>query len=217
MADYTKHSFARNLNTVAVTRAQDATQAAGKTIPCSVVAVLGSGIVTVKFEVNAGAATLPHVTIPVAYPEYIRYPIQVGDKGMAVPGGVKTGGLTGLGSGVPDLSNPGNLSAMSFMWLGSSAWSATDDANAVVIYGPDGVKLRNTASTHYLAVNSTEVNIDGNIQIKPTQIGFFGGSPVSKETITGALSAVTDGNAKAVLTSIIAALTGYNLATNGTT
>lgn len=48
-------------------------------------------------------------------------------------------------------------------------------------------------------------------------LGFFGAAGVSKATITGALNSVSDANAKAVLKSIIALLTGYDLGTDGTT
>lgn len=53
-----------------------------------------------------------------------------------------------------------------------------------------------------------------------SKLSFYNGTPVTKQTITGALSTVTDAAAKAVLTSIIAALaaaTGVNLVTDGTT
>lgn len=49
------------------------------------------------------------------------------------------------------------------------------------------------------------------------QIGFYGGPVASRPNITGALTLVADANAKAVLTSIIAAFTAVNLATDGTT
>jgi hypothetical protein len=62
-------------------------------------------------------------------------------------------------------------------------------------------------------VNTRQDTIGGNTR------AFFGGTPVTKRAITGALSAVTDANAKAVLTSIITALddAGYNLVTDSTT
>lgn len=47
-------------------------------------------------------------------------------------------------------------------------------------------------------------------------LGFFNGPANAKQTITGALSSVTDANAKAVLTSIISALGQYSLVNNGT-
>lgn len=51
-------------------------------------------------------------------------------------------------------------------------------------------------------------------------IRFFpgvGDAAAAQQAITGALSTVTDAAAKAVLTSIITALTNYGLTTNGTT
>ncbi len=53
-----------------------------------------------------------------------------------------------------------------------------------------------------------------------TKLAFYGGATITKPSVGGALSAVIDANAKAVLTSIIAALvqnTGVNLITDGTT
>ena len=47
--------------------------------------------------------------------------------------------------------------------------------------------------------------------------GIFGATPIGQPIITGALSQVTDANAKMVLTSIIAALANLGLAANDTT
>lgn len=55
------------------------------------------------------------------------------------------------------------------------------------------------------------------LAINDTGIGFFGGSEVAKQAITGALSSVTDANAKTVLTSIKNLLVAYGLATDSTT
>lgn len=50
-----------------------------------------------------------------------------------------------------------------------------------------------------------------------SQMGFFGENPKVQQTVDGALSTVADAPAKAVLTSIIAALTSYGLTIDGTT
>ena len=219
MSEHLKNPLSSSLNRVAVKRASDAIAKTGRALPCTVVAVVSSGIVTVNFEVDASPATLGNVTIPIEYPEYLRYPIQVGDKGMTVPADTLLGGLTGLGAGTPKANvAPANLSGLSFVFLGSTGWSATDDAQASVLYGPNGVILRDTAKTHTLTLSTANgINLDSNVTVKGNQLAFFGGSPVTKKTITGALSAVTDTNAKAVLTSIIALITGYTFGTNGTT
>jgi hypothetical protein len=56
-------------------------------------------------------------------------------------------------------------------------------------------------------------------KVNGTGLGFFGSTPVARPTVTGALLSVTDANAKAVLTSIIAALkaSGLGLIADGTT
>jgi hypothetical protein len=48
-------------------------------------------------------------------------------------------------------------------------------------------------------------------------VGFFGATAVTKQTVTGMVSAVTDPNAKATLISLLTALIQYGLITNGTT
>ncbi len=68
----------------------------------------------------------------------------------------------------------------------------------------------------------TFVNITatGNVALGTTgtnTVGFFGTTPATQKTVTGALSTVADAPAKAVLTSIIAALVAYGLAVDGTT
>jgi hypothetical protein len=184
-----KTPFARTMNDFAQGKALDAIQLLGKALPASVVAVAGS-IVTVKFEV-ASAFTLPQVTCPMFGPEYIRYPTQVGDKGFVVPSDAYLGGMSGLGGGVADLTLPANLSALVFFPIASSRWSATDNANAVVIYGPDGVIIRDTAAGakitvaptsitlacggHTIVINSTGVIIDGKVFLTHEHTGVTTG------------------------------------------
>lgn len=190
--NHLKTPLAQSLQRFAHSRARDAIQLTGKSLPCSVTKVVSSGIVKVSFEVNAAPFTLPQVTVPIQYPKYIRYPITVGDLGLVIAADARLGGLTGLGSGVADLSTPANLAALSFVWLGSTKWSDPVEADALQLYD--------------------------NLVVKPTKLGFFGNTSVTQQNITGALSSVTDPAAKAVLTSIIHALAaaGYNLVTDGT-
>ncbi len=147
------------LNSFAEKKVADAIAQLGKSLPCTVAAVVSSGIVRVNFEVDAAPWTLPQVTVPILYPEYIRYPIQVGAKGACVAFDARLGGLTGLGSGTPGLSPPGNLTALAFDFLGSSDWSATDDPNALVLYGPNGVIIRDAGSAAVVNVAPTEISL----------------------------------------------------------
>lgn len=162
MPSSVRQPVALNLPLVAKGRAQDESHLRGKSLPCTVAKVLGSGIVQVNLEVDADPFTLPRLTVPVAYPEYIRYPIQVGDKGYLVPADARLGGLTGLGSGVANLTRPGNLSALAFLWLGSTAWSPPEDPNSVEIYGvhQGGVIIRSAAGTNKITVNEAGITIN---------------------------------------------------------
>jgi hypothetical protein len=131
-------------------------QLEGQALPCSVVSVSGA-IVVVKFEVQS-SFTLPRVTMPLFGPEYIRYPIQQGDKGFAVPADARLGGISGLGGGVADLNQPNNLAALVFLPIGSKDWT-TVDPNAVTIYGPNGVVLRDTGSNCIITLTPSQVTI----------------------------------------------------------
>jgi hypothetical protein len=185
-----KLPLAQSLHKLGRAKAVDQIQQMGKGLPCTIHSVDGPGIVTVNFEVANTPAALPRTQMPVSKPSCIKYPLKPGDIGVAISADLRTGGLTGLGAGTPNLKDTvGNLSAMTFFWLGKKSETFLD---------PDALTLFD------------------NIVCTATQLAFFGGSKVSKQTITGALSAVTDGAAKAVLTSIIAALVAYNLVDDGT-
>lgn len=132
------------LNEFARLKAADAIQQTGRSLPATVVSAKGS-IVTVKFEITNSVFTLPNVTIPLFGPEYIRYPIQPGDKGFVVAADAYLGGMSGLGGGTADLSQLANLATLVFFPIGNTSFFAVDP-QAVVIYGPNGVVLRDTTN-----------------------------------------------------------------------
>lgn len=186
-----KTPLAQSLQKLGRAKAGDAVQALGKGLPCTVAAVVGPGVVTVNFAVASLPAPLAQMTMPVSKFSFIKFPIAVGAIGVALSAGLRTGGLTGLGTGTPNLQDTvGNLSALTFFPLGSAS-EAFIDPEALDLYS--------------------------NILCTPTELAFFGGDKAEQQEVTGDLSAVTDTNAKDVLTSIIAALVAYNLITDGTT
>lgn len=171
-----------------------AAQVPGRSLPCTVAEVISSGLVKVNFEVATGGPPLPQMTVPVEYPEYIRYPIQVGDKGLVFGSDAYLGQITGQGpETVPDLTLPTNLGALSFVWLGNKNWVDPLD--------PDALELWQ------------------NVTVSPTKLGFFGNAMVDQQIITGALSAVADPAVRDILTSIIEALSedNYGLVVDDTT
>jgi hypothetical protein len=116
----------------------------GKAMPASIVSVEKNGtIVKVKLELKSGF-TLPEITVPVNGPEWVRYPIQVGDKGMVIPSDYALGAMNGMGSGVATLGRQANLATMVWHPIGNKKFEDRDDGEdkQVVIYGPDGVVVK---------------------------------------------------------------------------
>ena len=193
-----KTPIARSLNLVAEARASEAIQLLGKALPCSVTAVSGS-IVTVSFQLTNIPVTLPPVTVPMFGPEYIRYPTQIGDLGVVFPIDTYLGGISGLGGGVADLSMRANLSSLIFFPVGNKNWTAPDDPNAICLYGPNGVRLRDTnkqtlvsidnqgnAVVHGLKSYAWDVNGYG------SKVTFNGGSSFTIDNYTTGASVTTN-------------------------
>jgi hypothetical protein len=112
------------------------------------VTVVDGAIVTVSFDVTG--LTLPLVQMPVAESAYVRLPIQVGDKGVAIPATWYLGGVSGLGGGTADTTQRGNLATLVWFPVGNQGWPSVNP-NALVLQGPDGVVEQdaggNTTST----------------------------------------------------------------------
>lgn len=186
-----KTPLAQSLHRLTQAKANDALQSLGKSLPCTVAEVVSPWIVRVNFSVQGGIATLPQRTIPVAAPPYIAYPIAQGDAGVAISASARLGGISGLGSGNPKLTDvPGNLSALMFVWLGNAAWTTID---------PEAVVVMN------------------NLIVSGDKFGAFGTPKVVQQTVTGALSSVSDPNAQDVLQSLVDALAAYGLIIDNTT
>lgn len=152
-----KTPLVSSLNDVAIKRAADAIQQLGKALPCHVLAVVGQ-IVTVAFDITSPTFTLPNVTIPVATSHYDWLPVQIGDKGVTFPADAYLGGVSGLGSGVANLSEPANLSALVFLPVSNAAWTVADP-NMRVIKGPQGVMLTTLAGLGILSVTDSAISL----------------------------------------------------------
>ena len=135
-------------------RITNAAELQGKALPCTVAAVTGS-IVTVTFDVLT-AFTLPRVTMPTAFPKYIRVPLQPGDKGLAVPADIPIAGAAGLGGGINRATPPSNLGALLFVPVGSAAFEAVDPMT-LVLSGPNGVLLQDEAATTTVSITPTAI------------------------------------------------------------
>ena len=139
------------------TQIGDAMQLMGKSLPCHVIKAAGP-LITVAFDLAPSVYTLPQITVPLFGPEYIRYPIQSNDRGYVIPVACPVGFTSGQASSPPDLSQPGNLEALYFQPIGNAQWAAVD-GQAVVIYGPNGVTLRDTNSGAVIVLHPGEITM----------------------------------------------------------
>lgn len=167
-----------SINRFSQKKVLDAIQLTGKALPCSVVSKSGS-IVTVKFEINSGY-TLPQITVPLFGPIYIRYPIQPGDKGVVIPCDSRLNGVSGIGGGVADLSQPANLTALIFLPIANTAWSSVDP-NALVLSAPNGAVIKDDTNS-------------SSIVLTPSGIAFVGRDSVSITSGDASISLSNDGS-----------------------
>lgn len=152
-----KTPLARQLNEFANRKVHGALAQLGQALPASVVSRAGA-VVTVKFEVQSGY-TLPNITVPLIGSEYIRLPIAAGCLGWVMTADAYLGGVSGLGGGTAGLTPRGNLSMLVFSPIGNKHWQASENDNATVIYGPDGVVIRDSAKTNTFTLTSTGVTM----------------------------------------------------------
>lgn len=157
MSDAQKFPFLASLSNMAANRLEDHKALQGRALPCHVVKVEGA-VVTVQFDVLPGTIQLQEITVPVAGFEYIRFPISVGDKGVTVPADVSLRGVSGLGTGMADMSLPASLTALYFVPLGNSDWSAADP-DKITLYGPAGALIKTTDGKASVAVGSDKITL----------------------------------------------------------
>lgn len=210
MSNAQKTPLSRTLNQFATRKALDEIEKRGLALPGHVISVTGP-IVKVNFDVSG--ATLSQVTMPLFGPEYIRYPVQVGDKGAAFPVDAFMGGVSGLGTGSADMTLQGNLSTLVWFPVGNKNWSAVDP-NAVTIYGPNGVVLKDSAGhttatltpaglaiaaqssfsvtvgSHSIVIDSAGVHIDGKLFLTHEHLPGTYVAPSSGGPVTGDSGAV---------------------------
>lgn len=173
-----KTPLARSLPRAISKGATDLQQLQGKALPASVKAVVSSGVVRVKFEVQSDF-TLPDIVVPVLGAQYVRLPIQAGCKGLVIPGDAYLGEMSGLGGGVASLTQPANLGALVFVPIAANGWSASDPdtlrlygVTKAVMQASDGSDVAATltatdATLAFDANNYVKVSGDG-VDIKGT-------------------------------------------------
>lgn len=170
MSNAQKQSFVKGLSELLQVQTATSSNLAGQAFPCHVVAVNGQ-IVTVQFDILPGTANLQEVTIPTAGWEYIRNPVQIGDKGFTVPASVSLRGISGLGDGMATMSKPPSLTALVFVPVGNINWSDVDP-DKLTMYGPKGVLARTMAGgasvdieDEVIVIKAPRIRLEGVIEL----------------------------------------------------
>ncbi len=188
-----KLSFGGNMHRFADQKIADAMQMAGKVLPASVVSRSGN-MVTVSFLLRDIPYMLPKITIPLFGPQYIRYPMQPGDRGIVIPADTYLGGASGQGGGTADLTPPANLSALVFLPISHTEWENVD-GQVLTLYGPEGVTIRDAGSKTTFLLTPESITI-----ATPKQFKVMVGSTVLTLTngawsLTGQSGTLTDAQA----------------------
>ncbi|MGT3269672.1 phage baseplate protein, partial [Yersinia enterocolitica] len=92
---------------------------------------------------------------------YIRYPIQVGDKGVTIAADVSLRGVSGLGTGMASLSYSMSLTPLFFVPVANASWSE-EEPRKIVLYGPDGGILKTEDGSSSVTVAPKEIRQKSN-------------------------------------------------------
>lgn len=212
MSNGQKFPLLKALNNAICTANEDRAAIEGRSLPCHVVGVDGQ-IVTVQFDLLPDGTQYPQVTIPIATFEYIRYPVQIGDKGVTVAADVSLRGISGLGTGIASRALTLSLVPLFFVPLSNAGWTK-EDPNKIVIYGPDGAilktedgassvtvepgKISQQADAIYL--NAKDIYLGGGVihlngpivqdpeEMTDTTAKFLGPMDVTKDVVAGGVS-----------------------------
>ena len=140
-------------------RTQDKEQLGTKALPVTVTAIVGE-MVTVAVQAK-GNYTMPTITIPQAFSEWVREPTQVGDKGWAVPADFYLGGQSGLSGGTADYYERANMTPLVFQHISQKSFphNTNRDLNAALINGPSGVVIQTTDGTVVVYVKKDKVYV----------------------------------------------------------
>lgn len=193
MSTEKKLSFAGNMNNFAANKIAQAQLMAGKVLPAAVVERNGN-MVVIQVLLRNVPYVVPHLTVPLFGPEYIRYPMQPGDKGILIPADTYLGGISGLGGGTADLTQPANLSALTFLPISNTEWEGVDP-NVLTMYGPEGVTLRDSGSNTTFLLTPDSVTIVTPEQFKVTVGGTAFTLTGTSWALTGQSGTIQDSDA----------------------
>lgn len=150
----------------------------GKCWPCTVKRVLteaGGQTVEVSYDVQPNPGEIiPTTIMSVATFEYIRFPVQVGDRGFTLCADVSLREVTGRGTGTPRQVRAPNFNALVFFPVATLDYFDINEPRRIVLYGPDGGVLRTAEGQSCVEVDPTSATIEtpDNINLKSKNINL---------------------------------------------
>lgn len=128
----------------------------GKQLPCYVTDV-DNQFVTVHFDMLPDGIVYPEITIPIMGWEYIRIPIQKGDKGVTLAADVSLRNISKQ-VGVANRSILPSLTPLFFVPIANTQWSK-EDGKKVVIVGPEGAIIKTKDAKDIITVDSDKIEL----------------------------------------------------------
>lgn len=128
----------------------------GKQLPCYVVDV-DNQFVTVHFDMLPDGLVYPEVKIPIMGWEYIRIPVQKGDKGFTLAADASLRNVSKQG-GVSNRSSLPSLTPLVFVPIANTQWSK-ENGGKVVIIAPTGSIIKTKDGSHVITVDSNKIEV----------------------------------------------------------
>jgi len=190
-SNFLKTPLASSLLQLSGQRASDALMSLSKAMPCQVVSRQGQ-IVTVSVAMQQGGVggpwTLKQLVVPIHTSLYDWVPFAKGDLGLLAPSDFYLGGVSGLGGGVADYGQRGNLSSLAFIPVANNGWTApggSGNDTFRVVQGPGGVLVQDlqSKSSVKLAPGVITITVQQGDQIQMKDAGS--GASLHKVVVDG--------------------------------
>jgi hypothetical protein len=156
--DPQKIPFQEAMNTWARAKLASFKDSLPKSVPATLVSLDPTHtIATVNIEIDS-QFTIPHITMPLFGPEWIRWPLKKGTKGVVLSANYYIGEMSGLGTGRAHMVAQGSLSTGVFFPIGNVDFEDDAYPDSTWVYGPEGVVLSDPERNSVLEVTGTELS-----------------------------------------------------------
>lgn len=156
MSNAQKYPLLQALSEMVNNLIEDRLDIKGKQLPCYITDV-DNQFVTVHFDMLPDGIVYPEIKIPIMGWEYIRIPVQKGDKGVTLAADVSLRNISKQG-GVANRSILPSLTPLFFVPIANNQWSK-EDGKKVVIVGPEGAIIKTKDISNIITVDTGKIEI----------------------------------------------------------